>query len=104
MVDQSLAIMTIFVMALVVYLTRVGGYLLGLRVRHVRGLRPVLEILPGCAFMAILTPAVRQGSLSDLVALACVVGIMWKTDNVAVASAVGLAVLLFGEELQGLIT
>lgn len=104
MVDQSVAIMTILVMALVVYLTRVGGYLLGLQVRHVGGLRPILEILPGCAFMAILAPAVRQGSLSDLVALACVVGIMWKTDNVAVASAVGLVVLLFGEELQGLIT
>lgn len=104
MVDQSVAIVTILVMALVVYLTRVGGYLLGLQVRHVGGLRPVLEILPGCAFMAILAPAVRQGSLLDLVALACVVGIMWKTDNVAVASAVGLVVLLFGEEIQGLIT
>jgi uncharacterized membrane protein len=104
MVDQSMAIMTIIVMALVVYLTRAGGYLLGLQVRHIGALRPVLEILPGCAFMAILAPAVRQGSLLDLVALVCVVGIMWTTDNVAVASALGLVVLLFGEEILGLIT
>lgn len=104
MVDQSMAIMTIIVMALVVYLTRAGGYLLGLQVRHIGALRPVLEILPGCAFMAILAPAVRQGSLLDLVALVCVTGIMWTTDNVAVASALGLVVLLFGEEILGLIT
>ncbi len=71
----------------------------GLQVRHIGRLRPVLEILPGCAFMAILAPAVRQGSLVDAIALAAVVGVMWKTDNVALASVIGLSVLMFGATL-----
>lgn len=86
-------------MAIVVYLTRAGGYLLGLQIKHIGRLRPVLEILPGCAFMAILVPAVRQGSLIDAIALAAVVGVMWKTDNVALASLLGLSVLMVGPAL-----
>ena len=88
----------IVVMAVIVYLTRVGGYMLGLQFRHVGRLRPVLEILPGCAFMAILVPAVRLGSFFDVVALICVVAIMWRTNNVAIATLVGLVILLFGPE------
>ncbi|MGI9316662.1 MAG: AzlD family protein [bacterium] len=99
MIEQPTEALTIVIMAVVVYLTRAGGYLLGLQVRHIGKLRPVLEILPGCAFMAILVPAVRQGSLFDALALAGVVGIMWKTDNVALASVAGLSVLIFGAEL-----
>jgi len=91
--------MAIIVMAIVVYLTRAGGYLLGLQIKHIGRLRPVLEILPGCAFMAILVPAVRQGSLIDAIALAAVVGVMWKTDNVALASLLGLSVLMVGPAL-----
>ena len=49
--------------------------------------------------MAILAPAVRQGSLVDAIALAAVVGVMWKTDNVALASVIGLSVLMFGATL-----
>lgn len=99
MIDQPGELLAIIVMAVVVYLTRAGGYLLGLQIRHIGRLRPVLEILPGCAFMAILVPAVRQGSLIDAIALAAVVGVMWKTDNVALASLLGLSVLMVGPAL-----
>ena len=99
MIEEPTETLVIVVMAVIVYLTRAGGYLLGLQFRHVSRLRPVLEILPGCAFMAILVPAVRQGSLLDAIALACVTVIMWRTNNVAIATLVGLAVLMFGPEL-----
>ena len=90
-------------MALIVYLTRMTGYFIGLQLRHIRGVQPVLEALPGCAFMAILAPAVRQGSLSEIVAMACVILIMWRSNNVVIATGVGMAVLLFGEPwLDGL--
>ncbi len=46
--------------------------------------------------MAILAPAVRQGSLSEIVAMACVIVIMWRSNNVVVATGVGMALLLFG--------
>jgi len=96
MVDANTTFLAIAMMAGIVYLTRVTGYFIGLQLRHIRGIQPVLEALPGCAFMAILAPAVRQGSISEILAMACVVLIMWRTNNVVIATGVGMAMLLFG--------
>jgi len=96
MVDANASLLAIAMMAGIVYLTRVTGYFIGLQLRHIRGIQPVLEALPGCAFMAILAPAVRQGSISEILAMACVVLIMWRTNNVVIATGVGMTVLLFG--------
>jgi uncharacterized membrane protein len=96
MVDANATFTAIAMMAAIVYLTRVTGYFIGLQLRHIRGIQPVLEALPGCAFMAILAPAVRQGSISEILAMACVVLIMWRTNNVVIATGTGMAVLLFG--------
>ena len=96
MVDANATFTAIAMMAAIVYLTRVTGYFIGLQLRHIRGIQPVLEALPGCAFMAILAPAVRQGNISEILAMACVVLIMWRTNNVVIATGTGMAVLLFG--------
>lgn len=85
---------TILLMGLVVYFSRAGGYLLGLQVRHIGRLRPVLEALPGCALMAILAPAAWQADILEMVALGCVIIIMWVTDSVVLATTVGLGVLI----------
>lgn len=97
MFEQYPVLITIGMMAAIVYATRLGGYLVGLQIRHIGWLRPILEALPGCAFMAILVPAVRQGNLSEIIAMACVVGLMWITDNVVIATVVGMLVLIVGE-------
>ena len=55
-------------------------------------------ILPGCAIMVILVPAAKQGAVIDFVALGLVIGIMWFTRSVALASVVGLGVLFFTPE------
>ena len=89
----------ILMVALIVYGTRISGYLVGQKLRHIKGLRPVLETLPGCAMMAILVPAVREGSLVDFIALGLVLGLMWVTNNVIVATISGLVFLLFGHQL-----
>ena len=91
MVDANATFTAIAMMAAIVYLTRVTGYFIGLQLRHIRGIQPVLEALPGCAFMAILAPAVRQGSISEILAMACVVLIMWRTNNVVIATGTGMA-------------
>ena len=96
MVDNSSALWAMAMMAGIIYLTRMGGYFVGLQLRHIRGVQPVLEALPGCAFMAILVPATRQASLVEVVALTCVILIMWRSNNVVIATGVGMAVLLFG--------
>lgn len=99
MIDTPSTLTAIAMMAGIVYLTRLSGYFVGLQLRHIKGIQPVLEALPGCAFMAILAPAVRQGSASEIVALVCVVLIMWRSNNVVVATGTGMAVLLFGDAL-----
>jgi len=96
MVEANATLVAIAMIALIVYLTRVTGYFIGLQLRHIRGIQPVLEALPGCAFMALLVPAIRQGSISEIMAMACVIVIMWRSNNVVVATGVGMAVLLFG--------
>tara|TARA_B110000091_G_C13521785_1_gene352743 strand:- start:105 stop:437 length:333 start_codon:yes stop_codon:yes gene_type:complete len=97
LIDSKEVLIAIAMIAVIVYLSRVGGYLLGLQVRHIGGLRPVLEALPGCAFMAILVPAVRQGSSIEIIALLCVIGLMWKTNSVVLATMTGMAVLVLSE-------
>ncbi len=96
MVDTYSTLTAIAMMAGIVYLSRMGGYFVGLQLRHIKGVQPVLEALPGCAFMAILAPAVRQGSISEIVAMVCVVGIMWRSNNVVLATSTGMAIILFG--------
>ena len=102
MIDQQSALIAIAMIAAVVYLTRLSGYFIGLQLRHIAGIKPVLEALPGCAFMAILAPAMRRGSASEILAMACVVLIMWKTNNVVLATGTGMAVLLFAGPYLGI--
>ena len=102
-INSKEVLIAIVMIASIVYLSRVGGYLLGLQVRHIGGLRPVLEALPGCAFMAILIPAVRQGNPIEIIALLCVMGLMWKTNSVVLATTTGMAVLVLGEPMLGMI-
>ena len=90
-------------MAGIVYLTRVSGYFIGLQFRHIGGLKPILEALPGCAMMAILVPAVRQGDIIDFISLVVVLGMMWKTNNVVISSVLGMAILLFGDKVVSVI-
>ena len=97
MIENPMILTAILLMALIVYITRISGYLMGLQIRHIPGIKPVLETLPGCAFMAILAPAVRQGNLTEIIAFLAVVILMWKTDNVALATITGVLILLFAE-------
>lgn len=96
MVEANATFVAIAMIASIVYLTRVTGYFIGLQLRHIPGIQPVLEALPGCAFMALLVPAIRQGSISEIIAMACVIVIMWRSNNVVAATGVGMAILLFG--------
>ncbi len=103
MVDSHSTLIAIVMMASVVYLTRLGGYFIGLQLRHITGIKPVLEALPGCAFMAILAPAIRQGNITEILAMSCVVLIMWRSNNVVFATGTGMAVLLLaGPWLAGI--
>jgi uncharacterized membrane protein len=60
---------TIVLMALVTYLTRIGGYLvLGGRELSPRTMT-VLDTAPGCVLIAVIAPAFVSGRIADLIAL-----------------------------------
>ena len=96
MPDQTSILIAIAIMALVVYSTRMGGYFIGLQLRHISGIKPVLDVLPGCAFMAILVPAVRHGSVAEILSMACLLGVMWLTNNVVISTLLAMVVLFWG--------
>ncbi len=87
----------LLLIAVVVYLTRISGYFLGQRLRHIGRLRPVLEVLPGCAMMALIVPAVVHGSLVEFTALVFVITVMWRQDNIVFATFGGIVILFIGE-------
>ena len=103
MLDNSETLFAILMIAAIVYLTRAGGYFLGLQIRHMGNLRPILESLPGCAMIAILVPAIRQGSGIELISLALVLVLMWTTNNVVISSLVGMGVLLLSRQFLSLV-
>lgn len=61
---------TIVLMAIVTYMTRIGGYLLlGSRELSPRTMT-VLDAAPGCVLIAVIAPTFVSGRAADLVALA----------------------------------
>ena len=69
MID-SWTLATVVLMAIVTYLTRIGGYLvLGGRELSPRTLT-VLDTAPGCVLIAVIAPSFVSGRVADLIALA----------------------------------
>jgi uncharacterized membrane protein len=69
MID-SLAVLTIVLMAAVTYCTRIGGYL----VLRNRTLSPrataVMEAAPGCVLISVIAPHFVADNVADLIAIA----------------------------------
>lgn len=67
---QTSTLLTIGLMALVTYLTRVLGYV-ALRDRTLSGrMTAVLDAAPGCVLIAVIAPAFVASRPADLIALA----------------------------------
>lgn len=72
MIDP-VVILTILMMALVTYLTRIGGYLL-LRDRTVSPrMAAVMETAPGCVLITVIAPHFVTGKPADMIALAIII-------------------------------
>ena len=61
---------TIVLMAIVTYLTRIGGYLLLGRRELSRRVMILLDAAPGCVLIAVIAPAFVSGRTADLITLA----------------------------------
>ncbi len=90
------ALVAILVMALVTYLTRVGGFWLMRLVPEVGFVRSGLHHLPGAVVIAILAPMALQGGWAAAVAIAVAVtlGLLRQSALIATFAAVGLVAVL----------
>ncbi len=94
MQSSPLALLTILGMALVTYLTRIGGLWLMSRVTLSGRLKAWLEYLPGTILVAIVAPAVLGAGLAEVGAALATVLVAARTRNVLLSMLVGIAIVL----------
>lgn len=98
--DDTLAgYLAVLMMAVIVFGTRLAGYLLGSRVPEQGRLRRLLEALPGCAIAAVCAPALLTAGPVQFAGLAVAWGALWLSGNATLALLSGLGVLLAGGHL-----
>ncbi len=94
MQSSPLALLTILGMALVTYLTRIGGLWLMSRIPLSGRLKTWLEYLPGTILVAIVAPAVLGAGLAEAGAALATLLVAVRTRNVLVSMLVGIGVVL----------
>ncbi len=94
MQSSPLALLTILGMALVTYLTRIGGLWLMSHVSLAGRLKAWLEYLPGTILVAIVAPAVLGAGLAEVGAALATLLVAIRTRNVLVSMLVGVGVVL----------
>ncbi len=96
MTGEFQALAAILAMALVTYLTRVGGFWLMRLVPEVGFVRSWLHHLPGAVVIAILAPMALQGGWAAAVAIAVAVtlGLLRQSALIATFGAVALVAVL----------
>ena len=93
---DGLVVAVILGMAVLTYLTKVGGLWILSRLEVSERLEAGLSVLPGAIVIAILGPELAAGGPAEWGAAAVVVVIAWRTDNILLALCGGvLAVVAF---------
>ncbi|QJE95096.1 AzlD family protein [Luteolibacter luteus] len=91
--------LTILLMALATYLTRIGGYLLLRKHQPSPRVAAILDAAPGCVLISVIAPHFASGHVADLAALGITALAasrlsMLPTVLIGVASAAALRGLL----------
>ncbi|MEY7850554.1 AzlD family protein [Natrarchaeobius sp. A-rgal3] len=92
---EPIVVGVVLAMAVVTYLTKVGGMWL---VRHVdlsERLEAGLSVLPGAIVIAILAPELAAGGPAEWGAAGVVLLVMWRTDSILLALCAGVAGVVF---------
>lgn len=93
------AVVTILLMALVTVLTRTGGLWLMGRIKMSPFVSRWLRHLPGSLILAIITPSVLTGNLTEIAAALMVLGAMLATRNFMLSLAVGVGAVYLGRNI-----
>lgn len=100
MTEQLSGYLAILMVALIVFSSRLGGYLLGSRIAEDGVLRRLFDVLPGCAIAAVVAPVIFRANPVEIVALAVSSALLWFTSSMGLALGVGLGLLIAGAHLM----
>ncbi len=93
-------LITILGIAVVTYLTRVGGIWLMSFVHVSEGFKTWVNILPGTILIAIIAPTVFSGSFADAGASLATVLVFVRTRNVLLSMVIGIGAVVGLRMLQ----
>ncbi len=85
------AALALGVIAVVTYLTRIGGLVIMSRMSITKRIERSLEALAGSVLVAIVAPATFEGDLAAKAAVVAAIVIMLLTRNAVLAMTTGLA-------------
>lgn len=80
-------------MALVMYLTRIGGFWLVGRLSPTPRVTSIIEQLGGVTLVALTAPAVVNAGLPGVIAAAVAALAAWRTGNLLIAMLLAMAVI-----------
>lgn len=86
-------VLAILGMAIATYICRAGGYAVLRAVRPPRFVQQMLQHLPGCIFVAFLTPALARGGAETWLAAALTLAMQIAFRKLAISIAAGVAAL-----------
>ncbi len=87
------ALVTIVLMALVTYATRVGGYWIMGRVTLSPRVAAVLAYLPGAVLTSLIVPAVLEEGFEGVIALGVTALAMWRRGSLLFAMLAGVGTI-----------
>ena len=94
-------IITIVLMALATYATRVGGLCLASRLPLSGHVEAWLGYIPGAILISLVAPVVISGGLVEALAALAVVAVALKTGNLLVSMLTGVGAILILRTLIG---
>jgi uncharacterized membrane protein len=94
--------LAIVMIVVIVFASRMGGYLLGARIAEGGVLRRLFDVLPGCAIASVVAPVIFRASPVEIVSLAAASLLLWFTSSMGLALGSGLALLIAGAHVFGI--
>jgi len=92
----------IAVLAVMTYLTRITGYLIGSRIPEESRLYRIIQTLPGCALSAVVAPSLVRGTPLDAAAVLAAVVAFHFSGQILLALMTGLAISVGGSHWMGM--
>ena len=90
---------SILLMALAIYVTRISGYWLASRVTFNKYVEAWLGYLPGCILISIVAPSLLTAKPLEWLAAALIIIMMWRSNNLLLAMVVGIGTVAVGRTL-----